>query len=126
MEWQIFLTIIGTVTGAFSLWYRINADINNKIDKLKTQCAKELEIAKEQGDAKRARIWERVDEIKNAHRSEIDTFRKDIAENYVPLKMCGLIHTNTDKTLTELKIIVTSIERKVDELTKKVYEDNKE
>ena len=116
--------IIGAFCTIFGVWYKINADTNKKIDEISKSFAEQLARAIETGDQKRSRIYERIDEVKTVHKEEIDSLRREAAENYVPVKICGLMHASSDKSISELKIIICEVDKKVDKLMIKIYEKN--
>jgi FlaA1/EpsC-like NDP-sugar epimerase len=129
------LGIIGAFCTIFGVWYKINADTNAKIDSISKAFSDQLANAikendskltraVETGDQKRARIYERIDEVKTVHKEEIDSLRREAAENYVPVKICGLMHASSDKSISELKIIICEVDKKVDKLMIKIYEKN--
>jgi hypothetical protein len=116
--------VIGSFLSIFGVWYRVNADTNSKIDSISKTFADQLAKAIESGDEKRARIYERIDSVKNAHKEEIKEVQKEIASNYVPMKICSLMHSTSEKTMGELKASIKSVEDKVDKLIAKIYENN--
>lgn len=118
------LGIIGAFCTIFGVWYKINADTNAKIDSISKAFSEQLAKAIETGDQKRARIYERIDEVKTVHKEEIDNLRREAAENYVPVKICGLMHASSDKSIAELKLIICEVDKKVDKLMIKIYEKN--
>jgi ATP-dependent RNA circularization protein (DNA/RNA ligase family) len=120
MQWH---TIVGAVIGVlgffislFSLWYKIDRDTNAKIDAMGKQFAAQLAEAIKQGDEKRARIYERLDSVKTAHRGEIDNLRKEVVDTFVSSKWCAMIHENADKVYADFKKALSDLNQKVDTL----------
>lgn len=120
MEPQVIIGIlVGVATlflTGFSLWYKIDRDTNAKIDSLGKVFAEQLANAQRQGDEKRARIYERLDTVKTAHRGDMDIFRKEIFEGYVPVRLCTLVHSNAEKTFADFKKALESLGTKLDTL----------
>lgn len=120
MQWH---TIVGAVIGVlgffislFSLWYKIDRDTNAKIDAIGKQFAAQLAEAIKQGDEKRARIYERLDTVKTAHRGEMDNLRKEVVDTFVSSKWCAMIHENADKVYADFKKALSDLNQKVDTL----------
>jgi len=120
MQWH---TIVGAVIGVltffislFSLWYKIDRDTNAKIDSMGRQFAAQLAEAIKQGEEKRARIYERLDTVKTAHKGEMDTLRKEAFDNFVSSKWCAMIHDNADKVYADFKKALSDLNQKVDTL----------
>jgi hypothetical protein len=142
MQWH---TIVGTVIGVlgffislFSLWYKIDRDTNAKIDSMKEgfalqsstdrklndekiiglskEFAAQLAEAIKAGDEKRARIYERLDTVKTAHRGEMDNLRKEVVDTFVSSKWCAMIHDNADKVYADFKKALSDLNQKVDTL----------
>jgi len=105
------------ITG-FGLWYKIDRDTNAKIDSMGKLFAEQLAEAVKLGDEKRGRIYERLDTVKTAHREEIDVFRKEVYDSFVAVKWCTLIHTNADKTYSDLKQTIEAIKKDFQEALK--------
>jgi F0F1-type ATP synthase membrane subunit b/b' len=61
---------------------------------------KEIETSKE--DANK-RLWERIDEIKENHKKEIEGLRSYVTEHYVDARYCELVHRGSEKTIQEMK-----------------------
>ena len=104
----------------------MDRDTNAKIDSISRTFSDQLAKAIEAGDHKRARIYERIDEVKKAHQGEINGLRKETVDNFVPMRICTLMHTNSEKTMAELKMAVQEINIKIDKITVKLYEKNGE
>jgi hypothetical protein len=145
MEWHVILSAVLGVVGffitVFGLWYKIDHDTNAKIDaieknyilkseedrkisdqkigELGKEFAAQLARAIEEGDAKRARIYERLDTVKTAHRAELDTLRKDVFDSFVSSKWCKMIHDNADRIYKDFKDSINKLTEKVDMLIKK-------
>jgi hypothetical protein len=142
METHIIIGIlIGIATlflTGFGLWYKIDRDTNAKIDsieknftlqaladrklndeklnELSKEFAAQLAEAIESGDEKRARIYERLDTVKTAHRYEMDSLRKDVFDSFVSSKWCKMIHENADKVYADFKINLANLNTKLDTL----------
>jgi len=116
--------IVGAFCTIFGVWYKMDRDTNAKIDSISRafsdQLAKAIEIAEE----KRARLWERLDIVKKSHKDELKEVQKEMTDAYVPVKFCQLIHSTSDKAMSELKIAIQGLETKVDKLITKFYEKN--
>ncbi len=120
----MWLGIIGAFCTIFSVWYKMDRDANAKIDTISKTFSDQLAKAIESGDQKRARIYERIDEVKTAQKEDLTAFRKEAMENFVPTKICTLMHTNSEKSTAELKVAIQEINIKVDKITMKLYEKN--
>jgi 5-methylcytosine-specific restriction endonuclease McrBC regulatory subunit McrC len=120
MESHVILAIVLSVAGLFltifGLWYKIDRDTNAKIDSLGKLFAEQLTEAQRQGDEKRARIYERLDTVKTAHRGEMDIFRKEVFDSFVSVKWCALIHENADKVYADFKKALETLNTKLDTL----------
>lgn len=106
--------IVGFCLTVFGLWYKIDRDTNAKIDGLGKVFAAQLAEAQKQGDDKRARIYERLDTVKTAHKGDIDSFRKEIVDGFVPAKLCSLIHANAEKIFIDIKKELENQGKKID------------
>jgi len=142
MQWHTIvgavIGVLGFFIGLFSLWYKIDRDTNAKIDKieesftiqraadlkanndkineLSREFAAQLAEAIKAGDEKRARIYERLDTVKTAHRGEMDNLRKEVVDTFVSSKWCAMIHDNADKVYADFKKALSDLNQKVDTL----------
>lgn len=131
MEWHTILSVVIGVVGffisLFSLWYKIDRDTNAKIDSIgktfaqqliqaQKESSAQLAEAQKQGDDKRARIYERLDTVKTAHRGEMDNLRKEVFDSFVSTKWCAMIHENADKTYMDFKKALETLNTKMDTL----------
>ncbi len=114
------IAVISVFLTLFGLWYKIDRDTNTKIDNMGKAFADQLADAIQAGDAKRTRIYERLDEVKTEHREDLERFRRELTDEYVPLKMCSLVHDNQDKSYNELKETVKELKESVKEVDRKV------
>lgn len=103
------LTLAGFILSLVAFSLRMNQSVNDKIEK-----------AKEEGDAKRARIYERLDAVKTMHTQELDDVRKEVADRFVDVKICKILHDNTDRIFTEIKAELTSIKESLCILADKI------
>lgn len=130
---ELWFGVIGAFLTIFGMWYRIDRDTNKKIDEISKTFSEQLADAMKQGDEKRARIYERLDTVKNEHKADFENFRKEIMENFVPAKICTLMHTSSERTMAglkesveksikELKDVIQGLESKVDKMNTKLYQ----
>jgi hypothetical protein len=100
---------------------KLNSDHQAVLDKIeadvleaKELADKELAKAKEDGNQKRGRIWERLDEVKTSYENKLEGFRqyyedrheklrKELATEYVAVKMCSILHNQTNSEMAEIK-----------------------
>ena len=87
-----------------------------QINALRIEEEIKITTAIQQGDDKRARIWERIDMIKKSHKEEIDTMQSNFTDTFVNSKMCSLVHNNTDNIIKEMKIKIDEMDKKIDTL----------
>ena len=123
----VIISLVALFLTGFGLWYKIDRDTNAKIDSLgktltellaaaQKENQTQLSEAQQQGDDKRARIYERLDTVKTAHRVEMDVFRKEVFDSFVSVKWCALIHANADKTYADFKKALEGLGTKLDTL----------
>ena len=104
---------LGFVIGLFKYF-------TGKIDDLRKEEEKKLAEAIKQGDDKRARLYDRLDEIKKVHKEEIEKIHRNFADTYVNSKMCSLVHNNTDNIIKEMKIKIDEMDKKIDRLVQRI------
>ena len=121
---MIWIEIGVFLVSIFGMWYKMNRDTNMKIDSISGTFSKQLAAATRDAEEKRSRIYKRVDEVKEEHKQELNAFRKEVADNFVPTRICTIMHTASDKIMTELKEAIHEIDKKVDRLIAKVYENS--
>jgi vacuolar-type H+-ATPase subunit H len=95
---------------------------DKKIVEAKEEAAKELQKAKDELDAKRGRIYERIDEIKSLHNVGITSIRQEIKDNFVDIRLCKIVHENTDRIFTEIRIELADLKKSIDRLFDKLSE----
>lgn len=132
---MLAIGIIGAFCTIFGVWYKMDRDTNAKIDSISKTFSDQLAKAMSDLDTKRARIYERIDEVKQSHKEEIGELRKEAMENYVPTKICTLMHSSSEKSMSELKnsfeksigelkTAIANVDTKVEEVKTKLYEKN--
>ena len=104
---------LGFVIGLFKYF-------TGKIDDLRKEEEKKIAEAIKQGDDKRARLYDRLDEIKKVHKEEIEKIHRNFADTYVNSKMCSLVHNNTDNIIKEMKIKIDEMDKKIDRLVQRI------
>lgn len=109
---SVTLTGLGFVLGLFKYFTK-------RIDDTRKELGGDLKKAIETGDDKRARIYERVDEIKKNHKDDTEVLRKEIMEDFVNCKVFGLVTGNTERMIEDLKKSIDEINRKLDKLIAK-------
>lgn len=112
---QIAIQIVILFVTIFGLWYKIDRDTNARINQVSENFANKLIEAMRSGDEKRSRIYTRLDEVKESFKKETDAFHTKVMDSYVPLKICTLVHSNSEKTLSDFKV---SVEKNFDDLKK--------
>ena len=98
--------------------------INQDRDSVLKTIEHNISVAKEEGDAKRTRIYERLDESKKTHNSEMATLRQEIKDNFVDIRLCKVVHDNTDRIFTEIKNEITEVKKSLDRLYDKLSHTN--
>lgn len=88
----MLISVVGLLIAMFSLHYKVSQDAK-----------KDLVKAIEEGDKKREVIWKRIDENRVNQELGIDKLRNEREDNYVPNKICNIIHSNTDQTLAKME-----------------------
>lgn len=104
---------LGFVIGLFKYF-------TGKIDDLRKEAEKKISEAIKQGDEKRARLYERLDSIKQTHKEEIEKIHHNFTDTYVNSKMCSLVHNNTDNIIREMKIKIDEMDKKIDKLVQRI------
>lgn len=77
---------------------RLKADLDAKVES-------KITVAKDEGDAKRQRIYARFDEYKNF-----------VETNFVRRDMCGLLHAGTASAVEKMTAKMDDLEKKMDDL----------
>ena len=116
--------IVAAFCTIFGVWYKMDRDTNAKIDSISQTFSEQLANAIESGNKKRSRIYERVDTIKDSHKQDMVELRKEVMESFVPTKICTIMHSNSDKSIAELKLDIANLDKKVEKLVVKLYEKN--
>lgn len=100
---------LGFVVGLFKYFTKCIGD-------LRLESEHKITKAVEQGDEKRARIYERLDVVKSEHKNEMDKIRKEFLDSYVHAKVCDLTRAPLNQAISDIKVILADIERKLDKL----------
>ncbi len=100
---------LGFVIGLFKYF-------TGQIDNLRKEQNSTLSQAIKEGDEKRGRIYERLDDAKKTHKDEIEVLRKEVMEDFVNAKVFGLVTGNTERMVEELKKAISDIDKKLDKL----------
>lgn len=95
---RLILEIAGFVISFVAFAIKMNQMVNDKIEK-----------AKEEGDTKRARLYERLDEVKTMHNTDMEKIRNEVADRFVDIKICKILHENTDRMFGEIKLELQNI-----------------
>lgn len=109
---SVTLTGLGFVLGLFKYFTK-------RIDDTRKELGSDLKKAVEQGDEKRGRIYERLDETKKTYKEEIEVLRKEIMEDFVNSKVFSLVTGNTERMIEDLKKSLDEVNRKLDKLIAK-------
>lgn len=116
MEIQLIISVVGLVFVILGFYYKINKDTNDKFDKRRIEFYDALNKAVEQGDEKRSRIYERLDETKEEYKKEAEKLRDKTAEEYMQINLCKVIHSNTNENFKRLEGKVNTLCLKIDSL----------
>lgn len=103
------ITIAGFIVGLVGFAIKTSNDTNMKIEE-----------AQKQDDEKRARIYERLDDVKKKHDADIDRIRQEAKEDFVNVKICKILHDNTDRIFTEIKTELVGIKESLCILADKI------
>ena len=110
---SVSLTGLGFVIGLFKYF-------TGQINQLRLEEEKKITEAIQQGDEKRSRLYDRLDEIKKVHKEEIEKIHRNFTDTYVNSKMCSLVHNNTDNIIKEMKIKIDEMDKKIDKLVQRI------
>jgi len=112
LEWiqMLVYTTISILTGAGAI-ITVTWKLAQHEKKLRDDFTDKIESAIKNGDTKRARIYERLDEYKNF--SEASFIRKD---------MCGIMHTGTAQEIGKVYGRLDGFDRKLTEVDVKLDE----
>lgn len=106
---------------------KINKDRDEVIKRIETDVKKakedgdvKLNLAKEDGDVKRIRVWERIDEVKKEHRKEMADLREEMKNTFVDIRLCKVVHDNSDRIFEEIKNELTEFRKSIDKLYDKL------
>lgn len=135
--YQTIMSIVAFFLSLFGLWYKIDRDTNARINMMSDSFANKLAEAIKTGDEKRSRIYERLDQVKTSFKDDADAFHKEVMNQFVPLKICTLVHSNSEKIMSDfknstednfkdIKELFQNLEKKVDALTEKVFANHNE
>jgi hypothetical protein len=122
---------------------KINQDRDSVIDKIESDVRNAKEIvdrdlthAKEEGDEKRGRLYQRLDEVKIGFELKLETFRqyyeerheklrKEIATEYVAAKMCDLMHDTTTREMTEIKKRLDDVVEELKKMNERLFKEKR-
>ena len=102
---QFWLGVFVLLLGGIGTTIRAVYSIEGRFDTIVKEQDAKLNKAKEEGDEKRRRIYERFDEYK-CH----------IESNFVRRDMCGLMHNETSKIVTALVQEIKELKRELSEV----------
>lgn len=106
---SLTLAGLGFVIGLFKYFTK-------QINDLRIEKEVKLAEAIRQGDEKRARIYERLDSVKQTHKEEMEKLRNELGEHFVGVRVCELLRNPINQTIADIKTILADIEKKLDKL----------
>lgn len=120
---------LGFVLGLFKYFTgainNLRIEQENKLSEEAKDCEAKLAEAIKQGDDKRARMYERLDDIKKTHKEEIEKLHKEFIDSFVHSKVCELLRQNTTTTIDKIEKTLEDILEKIDRINEKLN-DGKE